>query len=205
MSIDTSLFRAVNRLADRTPWAHGAVAAFARFGIVTFAALLMAGWWAARRRGDLDSMAAVMWAGGGSVAAVGLNQVLGRMFHRVRPYAGLAHVHVLISRTTDFSFPSDHAVAAGAVATGLLLARRRLGACAVVLALLMAAARVYAGVHYPADVVAGLLVGGTVVAVGAIFAVPAAREVLLATCRSRWRTVVVAPGRGDTPEVPHRR
>ena len=51
--------------------------------------------------------------------------------------------------TKDFSFPSDHATVAGAVAGGLGIVDRRLGRIAVGLAVLMAAARVYVGAHYP--------------------------------------------------------
>jgi undecaprenyl-diphosphatase len=72
--------------------------------------------------------------------------------------------HLLVSKTADFSFPSDHATAVGAVAVGLLLFRRPLGLTACVLALGMAFARVYVGAHYPGDVVAGLVLGGVTAA-----------------------------------------
>ncbi len=188
--LDASLFRAVNRLADRTPWAHGAVAAYARLGLVAFAALLLTGWWLSRSSGDLDLMARVLWAGAGALVALGVNQVVGALVDRARPYAAMPHVHVLISRTTDASFPSDHAVVAGAVVAGLLLARRRLGAAAVVLALMMGAARVYAGAHYPGDVIAGLLLGGAVVVAGGLLAVPALRGLAGAVSHSRLRPLV---------------
>jgi membrane-associated phospholipid phosphatase len=164
--LDSSLFRAMNRLADRTTWAHGAVVAYAKVGIAAFAVVLVLGWWGARGRGDLDQMAGVLWAGAGAIAAVGLNQVVGGIVDRARPYATLSGTHVLVSRTSDFSFPSDHAVAAGAVAAGLVLAHRRLGAVAIVAAVVMAAARVYVGAHYPGDVMAGLLLGAVVVWLG---------------------------------------
>jgi membrane-associated phospholipid phosphatase len=76
------------------------------------------------------------------------------------------HALLLVDKTTDFSFPSDHAVMAGAVAMGLFLVSRRLGLVALVAALLMAFTRVYVGAHYPADVVAGLALGAVVVALG---------------------------------------
>ena len=66
---------------------------------------------------------------------------------------------VLVSRSTDPSFPSDHAVMAGAVAAGLFLAHRRLGAVAALLAIAMAFTRVYVGAHFPLDVAAGLVIG----------------------------------------------
>jgi len=41
-------FDRINELARDTPWAHGAVLAYADFGVVLFAAVLVAGWWTAR-------------------------------------------------------------------------------------------------------------------------------------------------------------
>jgi membrane-associated phospholipid phosphatase len=87
------------------------------------------------------------------------------VFHEARPYAAHPHLLRLADVTTDFSFPSDHAVMAGAVAAGLLLAHRRLGSLAVVAALLMAFARVYIAAHYPWDVAGGLLFGALVAVV----------------------------------------
>ena len=197
--LDASLFRAMNGLADRTSWAHGAMVAYAKVGIVAFAAMLVLGWWRARSGADLDAMARVLWAGVGAVVALGLNQVIGGMVDRARPYETLPGIHVLVSRTTDFSFPSDHAVVAGAIATGLLLAHRRLGSIAVVLALMMAAARVYVGAHYPADVIAGLGLGAVVVVGGGGLAVPLLHRVLGAVERSPLRPLVC---RAEVSEEP---
>jgi undecaprenyl-diphosphatase len=84
--------------------------------------------------------------------------------NEARPYTALPHILVLATRSTDPSFPSDHATMAGAVAVGLWFVSRRLGIVAAIAALLMAFARVYIAAHYPADVVAGLLLGGLVAA-----------------------------------------
>lgn len=195
--LDASLFRATNRLADRTSWAHGPVVAYAKVGIAAFAVLLLLGWWDARGVGDLDQVARVLWAGAGAVAAVGLNQIVGGLVDRARPYATMPSAHVLVSRTSDFSFPSDHAVAAGAVAAGLLLAHRRLGATAVVLAVMMAAARVYVGAHYPGDVIAGLLLGAAVVTLGSRLAVPLLRALAAALDRSPLRALTRAGPRAE--------
>lgn len=203
--LDASLFRAMNRLADRTSWAHGATVAYAKVGIVAFAAMLVLGWWTARSGADLDMMARVLWAGTGAVVALGLNQVIGGMVDRARPYATLPGVHVLVSRTSDFSFPSDHAVVVGAIATGLLLAHRRLGSVAVVLALMMAAARVYVGAHYPADVVAGLGLGAVVLVAGGVLAVPLLHRVLGPVERSPLRPLICRAEASEEPlAVGHR-
>jgi membrane-associated phospholipid phosphatase len=188
--LDASLFRAVNRFADRTPWAHGVAVADAKYGVVLFAVLILAGWWRARTAPDGNAMAAVLWAAAGCLVAVAINQLLGHLVGRARPYTAMPDVHVLISRTTDFSFPSDHAIAVGAVAAGLLIADRALGWIAAVLAVLMAAARVYVGVHYPGDVLAGLVVGAAVVAAGSFLALPLLRSLVGAVDRSPLRPLV---------------
>lgn len=176
---DSSWFRDVNDFARATPWLHGTARAYASYGLVLFAALLLAGWWSARGRNDRGSLVAALWAPLGMLLALALNQPLGQAVGETRPYAVLPHVLVLVHRTTDFSFPSDHAVMAGAVAAGVLLANRRIGVVAVAAALLMAATRVYVGAHYPGDVLAGLALGALVTVVG----YPAARPVIAAVVR----------------------
>ena len=165
--MDTSLFRHVNRFADHTSWLHPFAVAYAKDGIVVFAALMVLAFWRARQGQDLAGEAGAAWAGAAALVALGLGQLIGGAIDRDRPYENLAHVHVLVSRTTDFSIPSDHATAVGAVAIALLFVDRKIGIVAAVLAVLMAATRVYVGAHYPTDVLAGLALGGLVALVGA--------------------------------------
>src|SRR5207245_3921804 len=99
---------------------------------------------------------------------------------------------VLITRTSDFSFPSDHATAVGAVAAGLWLAHRRLGVLAAGLAVVMAFARVYAGAHYPGDVAGGLLLGAGIVVAFRPVALRMLRPLLDRLAQSRLR-LLVAP------------
>lgn len=179
--LDTRVFFAINHFAAHTAWLHGPMEAYANYGVVLFGALLVVALWRARGRGSRD-LAAVGWSGLGMLLALWVNQPLGNLLHEARPYTTHPHVLLLANRSTDFSFPSDHAVMAGAVATGLLIAWRRLGVVAAVLALLMAFARVYIGAHYPWDVLAGLLVGAVVVSLGWLVL---ARVLIWATGRLR--------------------
>ncbi|MFJ7254533.1 bifunctional phosphatase PAP2/diacylglycerol kinase family protein [Streptomyces sp. NPDC098085] len=57
------------------------------------------------------------------------------------------------------SFPSGHAASAAAFATGVALESKGWGAVVAPLALSVAASRVYTGVHYPSDVLAGAVLG----------------------------------------------
>ena len=189
--MDASLFRTVNRLAARTGWAHPLFIAYAKYGVALFAALLLAGWWLARRRADVDGMASVIWGGAGALVALGVAQQIGHAVDRARPYAVMPTVHVLITRTSDFSFPSAHATAVGAVAAGLWLAHRRLGAIAAGLALVMAFARVYVGAHYPGDVAAGLLLGAAITVALQPVAARILRPLLGRLAQSPLRNLVV--------------
>jgi len=68
-------------------------------------------------------------------------------------------VHLLVAHAADASFPSDHVVAACAIAVVLVSFHRHLGAIALLLAAVLAYDRVYIGVHYPGDVLGGMFLG----------------------------------------------
>ena len=170
--MDNDVYEWFNRLADRTTWLHGTAIWYADGGIVVLALLVVAACLDARRRSDPVQLAGSIWAGVAALLALGIAQPIAAVIDRARPYDTLAGVHVLIDRTTDSTFPSDHATVASAVAIGLLLAHRRWGIAAAVAAVVLASTRIYVGVHYPSDVLAGLCLGAAVAAIGHRLLVP---------------------------------
>ena len=168
-SINTTWYLELNRIARHSGWAHGVMAFYSHFfGLALLALLLLAAWWKARSDArPARAVAGVLWAAGGTVLAwVVAHMGLKPLVDERRPYLTLSHVEVLLHRTSGPSFPSGHATIAGAVIVGLWLARRWLAAVvATVLGLLLCFGRVYTGMHYPLDVLAGLMVGAVVVAV----------------------------------------
>ena len=68
-------------------------------------------------------------------------------------------VQLLIENPGDFSFPSGHTMASFEAAVSILLYNRRWGAAALVLAALIAFSRLYLFVHFPSDVLTGLVLG----------------------------------------------
>ncbi|MCE3551375.1 phosphatase PAP2 family protein [Pseudonocardia sp. RS11V-5] len=170
--LNVSAFEQVAAWAAQTGRLHPVVAGFATYGVVVFAAFLVVNFSYARRTGGVEQVAAACWAPVGVLVAVGVNQAFVAAVHEPRPFTMLPQTTVLVARSTDYAFPSDHAVMAGATVAGLWLSARAgvragwLRWAGLVAALLMAFSRVYVGVHWPGDVVAGLVLGAAVALVG---------------------------------------
>ncbi len=94
------------------------------------------------------------------IDAVLCNVILKNVFHRIRPFDVNTAVQLLIEKPGDFSFPSGHTAASFAVVSALYLAKaRKLFAPVLVLSCLMAFSRMYLYVHYPTDIIGGLVLG----------------------------------------------
>jgi undecaprenyl-diphosphatase len=101
-----------------------------------------------------------------TLVALGLTSLitdeLKRAFDRPRPPYGEDRVHALVEIPTNASFPSGHASTsfATAVALAVLVPKWRWPALAV--AALVGFSRIYLGVHYTLDVLAGALLGAAI-------------------------------------------
>jgi undecaprenyl-diphosphatase len=171
MTGDKGNFRHVYDFANSTSWLHGFMAFMAKDGIALFAITLLAGWWIGRRDNDARKVALAVWAAIAAVVALILVQPIADAAKESRPFVVL-HTHKLIAHAADYGFPSDHATGAGAIAAGLLFVSWRLGLVTTLLALLIAFSRVYVGVHFPQDVLAGLALGVVVAVIGVFLVVP---------------------------------
>lgn len=95
------------------------------------------------------------------------NITLKPLLARPRPYDyihgmaeyGYKTIELLVSRPSDFSFPSGHTLASFEAATVLLIHDKRLGIPAMVLAVLISFSRLYLYVHYPTDVIFSVFLG----------------------------------------------
>lgn len=104
---------------------------------------------------------------GGTFAALVIARALALALpFRERPFHALAGFTAVPLRALEgwSSFPSDHAALFFGLATGLALCSRWLGIVAFAHAVVVIAApRIYLGLHYPTDIVAGAAIGvGTV-------------------------------------------
>ena len=75
-----------------------------------------------------------------------------------RPFVDLK-VHQLVSHAAGKSFPSDHTTAACAIGIAIyLFVKRKLGVALIFFALFIGFARIYVGIHYPIDILGGIMV-----------------------------------------------
>ncbi|WP_406839548.1 phosphatase PAP2 family protein [Streptomyces sp. AHU1] len=159
-SVDGSAYRYVTGLAAHSPaWLDGLVSFWSTYGLGLFAVLMVLGWWRARRESPGAALAALA-VPLVVVVAYGVDLGVKLLVREDRPCRSLRVVTLeACPAPGDWSFPSNHAAIAAAVAVALLSVSRRLGAVAVVAAGAMAASRVWVGAHYPHDVAVGVLVG----------------------------------------------
>lgn len=103
----------------------------------------------------------------GMISAVALlgsliinNNIVKNLVQRPRPYMTFQDIQILIPTPSEFSFPSGHTSSSFAAASVFYThLPKKIGVPAVVLAGLIGLSRLYVGVHYPTDVIAGILMG----------------------------------------------
>ncbi len=79
---------------------------------------------------------------------------------RIRPYEYLGLTDLLVGHLSDFSFPSGHTLVCFETATVIFIRERKIfGIPALILASLVAFSRLYLFVHFPTDVIAGVILG----------------------------------------------
>ena len=89
------------------------------------------------------------------------NVVLKNVIGRDRPYwlDDTIRQGLIVKELSDYSFPSGHTQASFAAAVSIFFYHKKWGAAAIVLAFLIGFSRLYIGVHFPSDVVAGAILG----------------------------------------------
>ena len=189
--VDYTLFKAINGLSGNS-FADSVVKFFATDMVVVLVALVALTFLIPWTRNRLERRNGAVLATASAGLALLLSQPIGHLVDRTRPFlAHPSHAHLLVSQSHDPSFPSDHATGAFALAFGIWLYDRTLGVVFLVLAAIVAFARVYVGTHYPGDVVGGALLG--IAVAGALYlAAPTRRliEAVARRCGDAWDRVI---------------
>lgn len=88
------------------------------------------------------------------------NNLIKNIVQRPRPYVTFTDLQIIIPQPSEFSFPSGHT--SSSFASAAVFYRhlpKKFGVPAVILAALIGFSRLYVGVHYPTDVLAGAVMG----------------------------------------------
>jgi undecaprenyl-diphosphatase len=177
--VEYDVERWINGTMHAHPLLASVVVEFSTWGVTLFGVLAV-GLWLLSPPGDTRWKRAC--ASGLAAAAAGLltNQVISHVWERARPYEAHAAIVPLLPRSSDPSFPSDHATAALSIAFGVFFVSRRAGWFFLAFAAVVASSRVLAGMHYPTDVLASV---GVSIAAGYLCGRVLMRPVLLPLIR----------------------
>lgn len=161
---DTSVFLWINSLAGRVPPVDEFFKGIANdyFLPIISCLMLVALWFGTkditqRRINQKAIIAAVISIG----IASGLVALCNHFYFRARPFTELPtrEVHLLFYKPTDSSFPSNFAAILFAIALPIFLKNGKYGLILLSIAVLGGFARIYVGIHYPLDILGGVVFG----------------------------------------------
>lgn len=151
--MESSIILAIQR-AFSSPIGRALVGFAARWVIYFFIPFIFVA------RFSKDLRQAVYEAAWTALLAFSLSAVFATLIGRVRPYLAVPGVEAIVPPNIQAgSFPSSHTAVAFGIATALAFYNLPLGIAAYLMAFLVAFGRVAAGMHYPSDVLAGMVVG----------------------------------------------
>jgi undecaprenyl-diphosphatase len=196
-SFDAGIISYVNRFADRWPWLNVAFREMEEHNLLKGGPVVLLFWVAFfPRDGSANEILERRRKLAATIPLAIFGVVLARTLAVVLPYRErplrTIDLHFKLPhalRPTVLygwsSFPSDHAVLFVTLAVGLLLASRLLGSLALVytfVAILFP--RIYLGLHWPTDLLAGAAIG---TALASIVAIPAYRDFVWRIAMRCWQ------------------
>ncbi|MCS7286491.1 MAG: phosphatase PAP2 family protein [Anaerolineae bacterium] len=159
--MDYLLFKAINDLAGRWPWLDGFMRLVVNeYFVPTSMALILAIMWfwgkneGERARYHRIVILTVLSLITANLILKGINL----LYFRPRPF-DTHQVNLLFYKPWDSSFPSNPATTGFSIAVAVALNDPVWGIPFLILAVLLGFSRIFCGVHYPSDVLAGALLG----------------------------------------------
>ena len=158
-ALDYVLFRYLNSWAGVSRTGDAVIVFFAQYLAYIFVVgfLIFLFFWRRGREEKIRIFLVSFLAG--AAARLGITELIRLFYHRPRPFLVAAlHVRQLLA-DSEWSFPSGHAAFFFAMATAIYFYDKKWGIVFFAAALVMTVGRVMAGVHYPADILGGAMIG----------------------------------------------
>ncbi|MFJ5624188.1 undecaprenyl-diphosphatase [Peribacillus loiseleuriae] len=147
------LFKSIHNLSGHSHALDSLMVFITDKAIYIFALVLLGLW----IFGGKPMKRAVLYAGGTGIIALVVNVLIAQIYYEPRPFV-THHIQTLIPHAADSSFPSDHSTGAFTIAIAMWYRYKKIGIPLFILALLTGFSRIWAGLHYPFDVVGSLIV-----------------------------------------------
>lgn len=158
--MNSTLFDAINELARHSVIADDLAKDAARYLLLAMAAAVAVQWVIGRGERRATNQAMVAGAVVAAFLSIAAASLIQHFYIHPRPFVDRQDVVLLLNHGADPSFPSEHAVVAFSLAGAALWSRRLLLASSLLLAAgALGFARIYTGLHYPADIAAAAGVG----------------------------------------------
>ncbi|WP_137789119.1 undecaprenyl-diphosphatase [Bacillus sp. E(2018)] len=157
LDTDYKWFKFINERVSTYPLMDHLMIFFAEYVQYAFVLLLIMLWW----RNKKNDRVIVFQALFAFSLSYTVNRLIELFLYRERPF--IAHDIVqLVEHAANSSFPSDHAASAISIAATLMMVTLGYRYVWCLFAILIAFSRVWVGVHYPFDVLAGALIGALI-------------------------------------------
>ena len=161
MDWNTNLFLKINRLVGKNRWLDAFGRAGAEWVIFGMAAWFLGTMWMVRMPDRKSMLLGVMILGSAWAMGIMLSWLIGLIVKETRPHVKHPESHLLFQPLSNWkSFPSDYTFTSFLFFFLALLLGLPAAWALLPLALWVAWGRVYAGVHYPFDVVGGISLAG---------------------------------------------
>ncbi|MCL6452383.1 MAG: undecaprenyl-diphosphatase [Alicyclobacillus sp.] len=158
---DNHVFHFINGFAGHTPILDTVMPWIAKYCLEAYMALFIITWFLLPKK-DSDRRHALVVSVLAGCLALLINVVISHFWYRPRPFVALPHGQdtQLVPHAADASFPSDHAAGGWAFASALWgRGPKALSWIYTILGVLVMIARVYTGLHWPTDVIGGMVIG----------------------------------------------